>query len=153
MTARELADRLEVSERTILRDIEVLSGSGVPVYATRGPGGGFSLLDTFNQEVPPVPAGLTTPDGQIRRVRVRLSPSALQLAQLSGRPEGWRPRPHAVAPADRPDWLEGSFRFTSYDVAVRELAALGADVEVLLPVEMRRTMAAFGAAVVDRHSE
>ena len=45
VTAAELAERLQVSERTVLRDIEVLSGSGVPVYATRGPGGGFELLD------------------------------------------------------------------------------------------------------------
>ena len=41
VTAGELATELEVSERTVLRDIEALSGAGVPVYATRGPGGGF----------------------------------------------------------------------------------------------------------------
>ena len=42
-TAGDLARRLEVSERTVLRDIEVLSGAHVPVYGTRGPGGGFRL--------------------------------------------------------------------------------------------------------------
>ena len=46
-TAAALAERLEVSERTILRDLEVLSGSGVPVYAVRGPGGGFQLLEGY----------------------------------------------------------------------------------------------------------
>jgi predicted DNA-binding transcriptional regulator YafY len=43
MTARELAERLEVSERTIYRDIEALSVAGIPVYAERGPGGGCML--------------------------------------------------------------------------------------------------------------
>ena len=63
MTAREIADKLEVSERTVLRDIEALSGSGVPVYAVRGCNGGFELLDTFQQEVPALPVGLTTGRG------------------------------------------------------------------------------------------
>jgi len=47
LTARELAARLEVSERTILRDMDVLSGSGVPVVADRGAGGGWSLLEEY----------------------------------------------------------------------------------------------------------
>jgi len=47
VTARELAERLEVSERTILRDMEALSGSGVPVIAQRGNGGGWSLLEDY----------------------------------------------------------------------------------------------------------
>jgi predicted DNA-binding transcriptional regulator YafY len=47
LTAQELAQELEVSERTIYRDINALSASGVPVYAESGPGGGCALLDSY----------------------------------------------------------------------------------------------------------
>lgn len=42
-TARELAERFEVSVRTIERDISALQQSGVPIWATPGPGGGYSV--------------------------------------------------------------------------------------------------------------
>jgi predicted DNA-binding transcriptional regulator YafY len=47
MTSRELAARLEVSERTIHRDMEALSGAGIPIVAARGLGGGWSLLGEY----------------------------------------------------------------------------------------------------------
>lgn len=51
MTARRLASELEVSERTIYRDISALSASGVPVYGTGGPEGGFELIDSFRTDL------------------------------------------------------------------------------------------------------
>ena len=47
VTAKELAEHFEVSQRTIYRDIEDLSQSGVPIYMTKGKGGGISLLSDF----------------------------------------------------------------------------------------------------------
>jgi predicted DNA-binding transcriptional regulator YafY len=47
MTACELARRLEVSERTIYRDMEALSGAGIPVSADRGAGGGWYLINGY----------------------------------------------------------------------------------------------------------
>ena len=47
VTAKELAERFEVSIRTIYRDIDVLSSAKIPVYANKGKGGGISLLEDF----------------------------------------------------------------------------------------------------------
>ncbi|WP_030953735.1 helix-turn-helix transcriptional regulator, partial [Streptomyces sp. NRRL S-481] len=51
LTADTLARELEVSTRTVLRDIEALSAAGVPVYAERGRHGGFALSPGFRTDL------------------------------------------------------------------------------------------------------
>ena len=52
MSSRELAERLEISERTAHRDMEALSESGVPVFALRGAQGGWELAKGWRTKVP-----------------------------------------------------------------------------------------------------
>jgi predicted DNA-binding transcriptional regulator YafY len=52
LTSRELAKRLEVSQRTMHRDMEALSASGVPIFAVRGTRGGWQLDEGWRTKVP-----------------------------------------------------------------------------------------------------
>ena len=74
MTAYELAEELEVSERTIYRDLEALHAAGVPVLAERGPGGGCQLPEEYKVSL----TGLT--ENEVRGLF--LSPVSGPLADL-----------------------------------------------------------------------
>src|SRR5215469_9849499 len=77
LTAAQLAAELEVSQRTILRDIEALNSAGFPVYALRGSRGGFELLDGFARELqrssPAARPAVRVP-GEDQLALIRLSP-------------------------------------------------------------------------------
>ena len=154
MTAGQLAAELEVSQRTVLRDIEALSAAGIPVYAVRGCLGGFELLGGFRSDLPAAAAprsrGPARPKAQ--RARVRLSPRGRRLAALLGRPPGLRVRrsPHAVAGLE--DWAEAWVRVDSADIAVLDMLALGTEVEVLHPPELRAGVREAAARIAARHA-
>lgn len=142
LTAAELAAELEVSVRTVLRDIEELSGAGVPVYATRGPGGGFQLLEGY--EAPDLGGPHRWPSRERRpartgRATIRISPEGRRLAAVLDRLQPLRIR--RAAPADENGWRQASFRLLSLEGAVTDVLSLGANIEVVGPPELRREVA------------
>jgi predicted DNA-binding transcriptional regulator YafY len=177
MTAKQLAAELEVSQRTILRDIEALSGAGIPVYAVRGSAGGFQLLDGFSSDLPAAQYRRDTvgpqagarrdsagpqagarrdsagPQAGARRARVRLSPRGRRLAALLGRPSGVRIRKNIPPVAGREDWVEASVRIDSISSAVLDMLALGAEVEVVHPAELRTQVGETARTLAELHAD
>ncbi|MFK8907465.1 helix-turn-helix transcriptional regulator [Streptomyces sp. YS-3] len=71
VTAREVAEELEVSERTARRDLEALASAGIPVYSQHGRGGGWSLVGGARTDL----SGLTA--AEIRAMFLVAGPSAV----------------------------------------------------------------------------
>jgi len=103
MSAARLAEATEVSVRTIHRDIEQLSASGVPVVAERGAAGGFALLEGWRTRL----TGLTPMEAQAVFMAGAPGPAAqlglgdaaasAQLKLLASLPEAWQADAQRVA--------------------------------------------------------
>jgi predicted DNA-binding transcriptional regulator YafY len=95
MTAPELAEELEVSARTICRDMDALSAAGVPVYGIPGRAGGYALLDSYRTTL----TGLT--EGEVRALFMLSVPAPLKELGVSRELQGALLKMAAALPGAR----------------------------------------------------
>ena len=100
------------------------------------------------------PAGPASAEaGRIERALIRLSPRGRRLAALLGRPTGLHIRRSTAPVASRPGWIDAWVRIESPEAAVLDLLALGAEVEVMRPPELRAELARVARHIADLHTD
>jgi predicted DNA-binding transcriptional regulator YafY len=154
-TADELAALVEVSVRTIYRDIAALQAAGIPLWTEAGPSGGVRLLEGWQSQI----AGLTADEAGLIALAgvpgaaadLGLGPAlaAAEVKLTAGLAPDQRDRAAQVRARfllDAPGWYE-----PPEDVALHQLTGLGANVEVLAPASLRQRLAEVGEAMVRRN--
>lgn len=127
MSAPALAQTLEVSERTILRDIDELSAAGVPIWGARGRQGGFELRAGWSTQL----TGMTEPEvnalflaglpGPATELGLGAAAASARLKVIAGLPGPWREQASQIAERlhiDPVDW----YRSTETPALLREVA-------------------------------
>ncbi len=128
MSAPALAQALEVSTRTILRDVDELSAAGVPIWGDRGRSGGFQLKAGWSTQL----TGLTQPEVQAlflaglptaaTELGLGTAATSARLKMVAALPDEWREQANNVASRlhiDPVDW----YRSSETPVALREVAS------------------------------
>ncbi|NEA99221.1 YafY family protein [Streptomyces sp. SID13726] len=104
MTARQLAAELEVSVRTVYRDLDALSAAGVPVTASGGPGGGCRLMEGWRSPLVGISAeeatallAVASGSGPLERIALGDALTQARLKLLASLPPTSRDRVHTTA--------------------------------------------------------
>jgi predicted DNA-binding transcriptional regulator YafY len=157
MTAQQLADELEVSVRTIYRDVESLSAAGVPLYADAGTGGGYQLVDGYRTRL----TGLTEAEAQAlflaglpgpaAELGLRTAVAAAQLKLRAALPDPLRERADLIQERfllDAPGWYHDGDRSPHLavvaDAVWRQRALRVRYRRWKEPVEVSRTLCPYG---------
>ena len=157
LTAHQLAEALEVSVRTVYRDMESLSAAGVPVFGEAGHDGGYELVDGYRTRLTGLTAGeaeslfLTGLPGAADDLGLGSAATAAQLKLMAALPEDFRDRAARIAGRfhlDAPSWYLDA-DLTPHLTAVAE--AVWNQLSVRLrylrwaePHEVRRTVEPYG---------
>src|SRR5688572_2814079 len=138
VSARTLAEHLEVSTRTVYRDIDELSAAGVPVVVERGAAGGFELLEGWRTTLTGLTPGesqalfLSGLPGPVAELGLGDTMASAQLKLLAALPREWQPEARRISSRFHVD-LAGWYRHLGPVSRLRELAdAVWADRRVTL---------------------